>query len=127
MFAPFDYNEDIQNRAGMACDSLFLSVAGYAVMLLVCRLDYSILDRFGTLAAGIVVALMLLATQFGLTVNGATYCLYLGGMQIPTWHCSGCMFHCSGLYFITTVDRDMDVSGNCCCGYCFLRMRDLSM
>ena len=38
-------------------------------MLLVCRLDYSILDRFGTLAAGIVVALMLLATQFGLTVK----------------------------------------------------------
>ena len=116
MFAPFDYNEDIQNMSWYGMRQLVFTVAGYAVMLLVCRLDYSILDRFGTLAAGIVVALMLLATQFGLTVNGATYCLYLG-----------CMFHCSGLYFIITVGRDMDVSGNCCCGYCFLRMRDLSM
>ena len=84
MFAPFDYNEDIQNMSWYGMRQLVFTVAGYAVMLLVCRLDYSILDRFGTLAAGIVVALMLLATQFGLTVNGATYCLYLGGMQIPT-------------------------------------------
>ena len=84
MFAPFDYNEDIQNMSWYGMRQLVFTVAGYAVMLFVCRLDYSILDRFGTLAAGIVVALMLLATQFGLTVNGATYCLYLGGMQIPT-------------------------------------------
>ena len=84
MFAPFDYNEDIQNMSWYGMRQLVFTVAGYAVMLLVCRLDYSILDRFGTMAAGIVVALMLLATQSGLTVNGATYCLYLGGMQIPT-------------------------------------------
>ena len=76
MFAPFDYNEDIQNMSWYGMRQLVFTVAGYAVMLLVCRLDYSILDRFGTLVAGIVVALMLLATQFGLTVNGATYCLY---------------------------------------------------
>ena len=84
MFAPFDYNENIQNMSWYGMRQLVFTIAGYAVMLLVCRLDYSILDRFGTMAAGIVVALMLLATQSGLTVNGATYCLYLGGMQIPT-------------------------------------------
>ena len=84
MFAPFDYNQDIQNMSWYGMRQLVFTVVGYAVMLLVCRLDYSILDRFGTLAAGIVVVLMLLATQFGLTVNGATYCLYLGGLQIPT-------------------------------------------
>ena len=57
MFAPFDYNEDIQNMSWYGMRQLVFTVAGYAVMLLVCRLDYSILDRFGTLAAGIIVAL----------------------------------------------------------------------
>ena len=52
MFAPFDYNEDIQNMSWYGMRQLVFTVAGYAVMLLVCRLDYSILDRFGTLVDG---------------------------------------------------------------------------
>ncbi len=36
MFAPFDYNEDIQNMSWYGMRQLVFTVAGYAVMLLVC-------------------------------------------------------------------------------------------
>lgn len=55
---------------------------GYALMLLVYRLDYSILSRHASLAAAGFLAFVLIGSRYGLTINGAARWIAVGPFYV---------------------------------------------
>ncbi|MCD7761717.1 MAG: FtsW/RodA/SpoVE family cell cycle protein [Lachnospiraceae bacterium] len=54
------------------------TVLGYALMLLIYRMDYSILAKYGIWTAAVILALLAADCVFGLSVNGSTMYISIG-------------------------------------------------
>lgn len=58
------------------------TIYGFALMLLVYRLDYSILSGHASLAAAGFLAFVLIGSRYGVTINGATWWISVGPLYI---------------------------------------------
>ncbi len=67
----------------LALRHILFTVTGFALMLLIYRLDYSVLAKYGRQAAGGVLILMVLAIPTGIRMNGSVIGLSVAFLYIP--------------------------------------------
>lgn len=67
----------------LALRHILFTVVGFALMLLIYRLDYSVLAKYGRRAAGVVLFLIALALPMGIRMNGSAIGIGLGVFYIP--------------------------------------------
>ncbi|MCC8140835.1 MAG: FtsW/RodA/SpoVE family cell cycle protein [Lachnospiraceae bacterium] len=67
----------------LALRHILFTVTGFALMLLIYRLDYSVLAKYGRQAAGVVLLLLALALPLGIRMNGSVIGLLTAFLYIP--------------------------------------------
>ena len=76
------YSQEVDGAGyGYLQHHIWYVVLGYAMMLLVYRLDYSILSRFAKPVAAAFLGFVLIGTRFAVTINGAKLYIMIGSLK----------------------------------------------